>query len=115
MKVRRAQSALEQARGVGTAGGVRVVVDAENRLLSVTVPDETAILAAYHAAVDDMRPKIEEAMREVRSDPRVGAMSAFVEANAARLEADRARRLEALVQDEDAYYEERYRRGWLDR
>lgn len=45
---------------------MRVVVDAENRLL--TVPDEAAILAAYNAAVDD-----------------------------------------------DAYFEERYRRGWRDR
>ncbi|MDP7728446.1 MULTISPECIES: hypothetical protein [Mycobacterium] len=55
-----------KVRGVGAADGIRVVVDAENRLL--TVPDEAAILAAYNAAVDD-----------------------------------------------DAYFEERHRRGWRDR
>lgn len=115
LKVRRAQSSLQQVRGVGTVDGIRVVVDAENRLLSVTAPDEDAILAAYRAAVDDLRPKVEEAMREVRSDPRVGAMSAFIEANSARLDGERARGMEAAEQDDDAYYEERYRRGWRDR
>ncbi|RUP03361.1 MAG: YbaB/EbfC family DNA-binding protein [Mycobacterium sp.] len=112
-KVQRAQRALEQARGVGTANGIRVVVDAENRLLSVTAPDEEAILAAYNAAVDDVRPLIEDAMREVRSDPRVEAMSTFVEANSARLHAERAR--SASEDDDDAYYDDRFRRGWRDR
>ncbi|WP_310786286.1 hypothetical protein [Mycobacterium sp. Z3061] len=111
LKVQRAQSALEQVRGVGAADGIRVVVDAENRLLSVTVPDEAAILAAYNAAVDDMRPKVEDAMREVRSDPRVAAMSTFVEANTVRRQAESR----PEVEDDDAYYEERYRRGWRDR
>lgn len=113
LKVQRAQSALEQVRGVGAADGVRVVVDAENRLLSVTVPDEAAILAAYNAAVEDMRPKVEDAMREVRSDPRVEAVSTFVEANTERRQAEN--RPEGGVEEDDAYYEERYRRGWRDR
>ncbi len=62
-----------------------------------------------------MRPKIEEAMREVRSDPRVAVMSTFVEANSARLKDQGARHLSEIEQDDDAYYEERYRRGWRDR
>jgi len=112
-KVQRAQRALKQARGVGTANGIRVVVDAENRLLSVTAPDEEAILAAYNAAVDDVRPLIEDAMREVRSDPRVEAMSTFVEANSARLHTERTR--SASEDDDDTYYDDRFRRGWRDR
>ncbi|MHA7652256.1 hypothetical protein ACX9NE_14230 [Mycobacterium sp. ML4] len=97
------------------ADGIRVVVDAENRLLSVNAPDEDAIVVAYNAAVDDVRPKIEDAMREVRGDPRVEAMSTFVAANSARLQAERARRLREIEEDDDAYYEEQYRRGWLER
>ncbi|MDP7720714.1 YbaB/EbfC family nucleoid-associated protein [Mycobacterium sp. TY814] len=112
-KVQRAQHGLEHARGVGTANGIRVVVDAENRLLSVTAPDEEAILAAYNAAVDDVRPLIEQAMREVRADPRVEAMSTFVEANSARLHAECAR--SASEDDDDTYYDDRFRRGWRDR
>lgn len=115
LKVQRAQSALEQVRGVGTANGIRVVVDAENRLLSATDPDgdavSDALVAAYNAAVDDVRPRVEEAMREVRSDPRVAAMSTFVEANSARQEAERAQ----LEEEDDDYYDEQFRRGWKDR
>ncbi|BDB42822.1 hypothetical protein Mkiyose1665_43670 [Mycobacterium kiyosense] len=111
LKVQRAQRALEQARGVGTADGIHVVVDAENRLLSVNVPDEDAIIAAYRAAVADVQVRVEDAMSEVRSDPRFEAMSTFVEANSARLDAERAQR----EQDDEAYYEEQARRGWRDR
>lgn len=110
LKVQRAQSALARVRGVGTVNGIQVVVDAENRILSVATPDEDAILAAYLAAVDDVRPQVEQAMREVRSDPRVEAMSAFVAANSARQEAEHAQ----LAEEDDDYYEERYRRGWRD-
>lgn len=115
LKVQRAQFALEQLRGIGTVNGIRVVVDAENRLVSVTAPDEDDILAAYSAAVVDMQPKLEQAMREVLADPRVQAMSTFVEANSARLEADRARQHSETQEDDDAYYEQQYRQGWRDR
>lgn len=113
-KVQRAAFAVERIRGVGVVDGIRVVVDAENRLVSVSVAAQDAIVAAYRAAVDDARPQVEDAMREVRADPRVEAMSTFVEANAARLEAERVRRAREIEEDDDAYYEERYRRGWLE-
>ncbi|WP_157777612.1 YbaB/EbfC family nucleoid-associated protein [Nocardia terpenica] len=114
-KVQRAHLALRQVRGVGVANGVRVVVDSENRLLSVTVDDEADILAAYKAALRDKEPKTDEAMRELRADPRFEAVSTFVEANAARQEADRARRQREREEAEDRFFEERNRRGWFDR
>jgi len=113
-KVQRAQLALQQVRGIGTANGIRAVVDAENRLLSVTVTDEDAVLAAYNAAVADIQPKLDDAMREVRADPRVGSISTFVEANSARLEVERARRNGETEEENDDYYQQRYRRGWHD-
>jgi hypothetical protein len=113
-KVQRAQLALQQVRGIGTANGIRAVVDAENRLLSVTVTDEDAVLAAYNAAVADIQPKLDDAMREVRADPRVGSISTFVEANSARVEVERARRNGETEEENDDYYQQRYRRGWHD-
>ncbi|ATL68169.1 hypothetical protein GZH49_14755 [Nocardia terpenica] len=92
-----------------------MVVDSENRLLSVTVDDEADILAAYKAALRDKEPKTDEAMRELRADPRFEAVSTFVEANAARQEADRARRQREREEAEDRFFEERNRRGWFDR
>ncbi|MEG8181927.1 hypothetical protein GZH49_25860 [Nocardia terpenica] len=115
VKVQRAHYALEEIRGVGVVKGVRVIIDHENRLLSVTVDEEDIILAAYQEALRDKEPKIDEAMRELRADPRVEAASTFVQANAARSEAERARRQRKLEEAEDRFFEERNRRGWFDR
>ncbi|ATL65866.1 hypothetical protein [Nocardia terpenica] len=114
-KVQRAHYALRQVRGVGVANGIRVVVDSENRLLSVTVDDETDILAAYKAALRDKQPQTDDALRELRTDPRYEAVSTFVEANSARQEAERARRQQTLEEAEDRFFAERHRRGWFDR
>jgi DNA-binding protein YbaB len=114
-KVQRAQLAVEQLRGTATVDGVTVVVDAENRLRSVNVADEDAVLAAYDAAVADLKPKLDETMGELRADARVEAVSTFVEANSARLEAERVRRQREIEEEDERYYQERYRRGWLDR
>jgi hypothetical protein len=111
LKVQRAQYALEQARGVGIADGIRVIVDSQNRLVSVTVDEEDSILAAYRAALQDLQPKLEDAIRELRRDPRLEAISSFAEANQGRLEADRIRQQQ--VEDDDDYYERRNREGWL--
>ncbi|ATL66275.1 hypothetical protein [Nocardia terpenica] len=115
VKVQRAHYALEKIRGVGVVKGVRVIIDHENRLLSVTVDEEHIILAAYQAALRDKEPKVEEAMRELHADPRVEAASTFVQANTARSEADRARQQQELEEAEDRFFEERNRRGWFDR
>jgi hypothetical protein len=112
-KVQRAQFALQQVRGIGSANGIRVVVDAENRLLSVTVADEDAVLAAYNAALADVQPKVDEAVRELRADHRFEAVSTFVAANPPQLEADRARR-QRETHDEDAD-EEPFRQSWFER
>ncbi|RDI66823.1 hypothetical protein [Nocardia pseudobrasiliensis] len=114
VKVQRAHYALQQVRGVGVVKGVRVVVDAENRLLSVTVDDEDVILAAYQAAINDKQPKVDDAMRELRADSRFEAVSTFTEANSAREDADRARRQREREEAEDRFFEERNRRGWFD-
>lgn len=112
LKVQRAQLTVQQARGVGVANGVEVVVDAENRLLSVTVAHEATIIEAYNAALADLRPKVDEAMREVRADARVTAMSTFIEANSARLEAQSAQ-TRAAAEDDEPFYAERHPRDWL--
>ncbi|MBF6063520.1 hypothetical protein IU500_18715 [Nocardia terpenica] len=114
-KVQRAHYALRRVRGVGVANGIRVVVDSENRLLSVTVDDEADILDAYKAALRDKEPKTGEAMRELRADPRFEAVSTFVDANAARQQAEQARRQREREEAEDRFFEERHRRGWFDR
>ncbi|MEV6554412.1 YbaB/EbfC family nucleoid-associated protein [Nocardia sp. NPDC051756] len=89
LKVQRAQHELAQIRGVGKVDGVRVEVDAENRLVSLSVPNAERIIAAYDAAVLDMQPHIEEAMRELTEDPQVSSARIFADANSARLEAER--------------------------
>jgi hypothetical protein len=114
LKVQRAQHQLEQIQGVGTVNGIRVVVDAENRLLSVTLPDEDSILTAYNAALADKQPKIDEAMRELRADPRFEAISTFTNANAARAQAERIQNEREYEDDDDDYYEQRNRHGWFE-
>ncbi|MGV9675862.1 hypothetical protein ACWDSJ_11340 [Nocardia sp. NPDC003482] len=113
-KVQRAHQALQQIRGTGVAQGIRVIIDAENRLLSVTVDDEPAILAAYRAALADKQPKVDEALRELRADARFDAVSTFTEANAARQRAENARRRRKREEAEDRFFENRNRNGWFD-
>ncbi|MFE5290495.1 YbaB/EbfC family nucleoid-associated protein [Nocardia sp. NPDC056611] len=106
LKVQRAQHALEQIRGVGAVQGVRVIVDAEDRLLSVTVNEEAIIMAAYQAAIEDKRPKVDEALRELRADPTFEAVSTYTKANSARWEAERMERQRKLEEEfDDDYYE----------
>jgi hypothetical protein len=83
-KVQRAGQALEQIRGDATVAGVRVVVDSENRLLSVSTDDEGRILAAYRAAVADKDIRAEVVLAELRDDPRIVAISSFAAANSHR-------------------------------
>ncbi|PXX69390.1 hypothetical protein DFR70_1021079 [Nocardia tenerifensis] len=92
MKVQRAQYQLAQIRGVGKVDGVSVEVDAENRLVSLNVPNAERIIAAYDAAVRDLQPQVDEAMRELAEDPQVSSARIFTEANSARLEAERRER-----------------------
>lgn len=115
LKVQRAQQRLEQVEGVGVVDGIRVIVDAQNQLLSVTLADEDAVLAAYRAAVADKQPKVDEAMQELRSDARFEAVSTFADGNAALSEAHRMERQQRYQDEDDDYYEERNRRGWLER
>lgn len=103
LKVQRAQHALEQIRGVGVVQGIRVVVDAEDRLISVTVPDEQIIMAAYRAAVEDKRPKVDEALRELRADTNFEAISTYTAANPARLESERVERQRKMDEEFDDY------------
>ncbi|MGV9668652.1 hypothetical protein [Nocardia niigatensis] len=104
LKVQRAQHALEQIRGVGVVNGIRVIVDAEDRLLSVAVGEEATIMAAYRTAVEDKRPKVDAALRELRADTTFEAISTYTKANGARLEAERIERQRQL-DEEDDYYE----------
>ncbi|MRH93339.1 hypothetical protein GFY24_39000 [Nocardia sp. SYP-A9097] len=105
-KVQRAQYAVEQIQGVGVVNGIRVVVDAGDRLLSVTVDEEASIMAAYRAAVEDKRPKVDDALRELRADSNFEAISTYTNANSARLEAERLERQRKLDEEfDDDYYE----------
>ncbi|MGW0056551.1 hypothetical protein [Nocardia nova] len=116
LKVQRAQRAVEQIRGTGTVNGIRVVVDASGQLVSLTVPEEDSILAAYQAAIEDMRPQLEHATRELRADSRFEAVSTFAEANSAAREAERVERQRSYDQDEDddEYYARRNQQGWFE-
>ncbi|MFI6999943.1 YbaB/EbfC family nucleoid-associated protein [Nocardia sp. NPDC050175] len=106
LKVQRAQYELAQIRGVGKVDGVRVEVDADNRLVSISVPNAERILAAYEAAVLDKQPQVEEAMRELTEDPQVSSARIFADANAARLEGERR------GQDAHSTGSGRFESGW---
>lgn len=78
-KARRIQSVLELLRGHGDVDGVRVEVDATNRLTDIrigpTAPADRLHLAdtirhAYRAAVDDVAPQRSAVQRELADDPR---------------------------------------------
>ncbi|MEU7140552.1 hypothetical protein ABZ942_13965 [Nocardia sp. NPDC046473] len=104
-KVQRAQYAMGQVRGIGLVRGVRVTVDAENRLLSVDVPNAWTIIEAYQAALRDKEPQVAAAMRELNADSRFRSVRTFTEANSARLEAERR-----YGDRQDERYDER--RSW---
>ncbi|MGV9415864.1 hypothetical protein ACWDOP_38710 [Nocardia sp. NPDC003693] len=99
LKVQRAQFELENIRGIGVVEGVKVVVDSENRLVSINIRGEELILAAYRAAVAHKEPQVAEAMRDVLADPQVASVRTFAEANSARLEEQRRRREEQAEDD----------------
>ena len=71
-------------------------------------------MAAYNAALADKQPQVDEAVQDLRADPRFEAVSTFAEANSARLEQDRVQRRRRQEEDDDDYYAERNRRGWLE-
>lgn len=89
------------------------MVDADNKLLDVYVPgldpDTTdRIISAYNAALEDKKPKVEEATREITTDPQFESVAAFVQANSGKLEQS------WTEEDDDRYFEERNRRGWRE-
>lgn len=105
VKVQRAQHALEQIRGIGTVDGVTVEVDAENQVVAVSGPRGETILAAYRLALQNMQPRVADAMRELADDPQVESAMVFTAANAAGREAERLERADTKV---DNYFE----RSW---
>lgn len=111
LKVQRAQHELEQVRGIGTVGGVTVEVDAQNKLLSVSIAGGDLVIAAYRAALADKQPKVDAAVRELMSDPRTEAISTFVEASS---NAAPDQRSSADAYDDDEYFE-KLRRNPLGR
>ncbi|MEV6071893.1 hypothetical protein AB0L82_35590 [Nocardia sp. NPDC052001] len=78
-----------------------MIVDAEDRLLSVTVDEEAVIMAAYRAAVEDKRPKVDEALRELRADSTFEAVSTYTNANSASVEARRLEQQRQLDEEDD--------------
>ncbi|MEU6563342.1 hypothetical protein [Nocardia nova] len=114
LKVQRAQRAVEQIRGTGTVNGIRVVVDASGQLISVTGPEGNTILAAYQAAIEDMRPQLDEATHELRNDSRFEAVSTFTEANSTVQEADSFEQELSDDEDDDDYYARRNQQGWFE-
>lgn len=88
-KVQRVQFELEQIRGTGVSGRIKVEVDAAGHLISVRSPDGEAILEAYRQALAEAESKAREAAREVLNDPLATSVRGLFEANNAQLEAAR--------------------------
>ncbi|WP_434159237.1 hypothetical protein C5142_16610 [Rhodococcus sp. BGS-1C] len=103
-KVQRAQSVVREIRGVGRVGGIAVEIDAENRLVALHHPDADIIVAAYQAALLDKQPQLDEAMRDVLSDPDAQAVTSFVDTYAARAQAEPAHPAQTL-EDDDMYFQ----------
>ncbi|NLU83026.1 hypothetical protein [Rhodococcus sp. HNM0569] len=86
-KVRRAQLAVEQIRGVGTVDGVTVQVSADNTIISIDGPASVkpeTVLEAYRIALRDKEPRVEAAMRDVLQDARVSQLSTFTDSRGRR-------------------------------
>ncbi|CPW83062.1 YbaB/EbfC family nucleoid-associated protein [Mycobacteroides abscessus] len=88
-KVQRVQFELEQIRGTGVSGRIKVEVDAAGHLISVRSPDGEAILEAYRQALAEAESKARESAREVLNDPLATSVRGLFEANNAQLEAAR--------------------------
>ncbi|MEC3957117.1 hypothetical protein VMT65_29060 [Nocardia sp. CDC153] len=73
----------------------------------MTVDEEATIMAAYRAAIEDKRPKVDEALRELRADPTFEAVSTYTQTNSARLEAERVERQRKLDEEFDDDYHDR--------
>ncbi|ORI18340.1 hypothetical protein [Rhodococcus sp. 1168] len=106
-KVQRAQLVVREIRGVGRVGGIAVEVDAENRLVALHHPDADIIVAAYQAALLDKQPQLDEAMRDVLSDPDAQAVTSFVDTYAARIQAEPAHPAHPVqtLEDDDMYFQ----------
>ncbi|MFE9581509.1 hypothetical protein ACFYO1_34390 [Nocardia sp. NPDC006044] len=89
LKVQRANLALQEIRGNATIDGIHVVVDAQHRLLAVSTPEGRIIVEAYNAAILDAEPRVEDAVRELREDPTIDAVSTFVRDNPAHMDDQR--------------------------
>ena len=103
-KVQRAQLVVREIRGVGRVGGIAVEVDAENRLVALHHPDADIIVAAYRAALLDKQPQLDEAMRNVLSDPDAQAIASFVDSYAAHTQAEPAHPAQT-PEDDDMYFQ----------
>ncbi|WP_377449694.1 hypothetical protein [Rhodococcoides fascians] len=101
VKVQRAQSVVREIRGVGRAGGIAVEVDAENRLVALHHPDADFIMAAYKSALLDKQPQVDEAMRDVLSDPDAHAITSFVQSSSSVMSASPV----LPVEDDDTYFQ----------
>jgi len=88
-KVQRAQYELEQIRGTGFSGHIRVEVDAAGKLLSVRSSDAADIMEAYQRAVSEAETQAREVSQEVLTDPLAASVRGLLEAHNAQLEADR--------------------------
>ncbi|QCH24460.1 YbaB/EbfC family nucleoid-associated protein [Mycobacteroides salmoniphilum] len=88
-KVQRAQYELEQIRGTGFSGHIKVEVDAAGKLLSVRSPDGATIIEAYQQAVSEAEAKAREVSQEVLTDPLAASVRGLLEVHHAQLEADR--------------------------
>ncbi|MBN7561404.1 hypothetical protein [Mycobacteroides abscessus] len=109
-KVQRVQFELEQIRGTGFSGRIKVEVDAAGRLLSVRSPDGEAILEAYRQALAEAEARAREVAQDVLNDPLAKSVRGLMEANNAQLEADRRAK-----DEEDARAWEDYRHDPLGR
>ncbi|OHU30229.1 YbaB/EbfC family nucleoid-associated protein [Mycobacteroides chelonae] len=88
-KVQRAQYELEQIRGTGFSGHIKVEVDAAGKLLSVRSPDSASIMEAYRQAVSEAEAKAQEVSQEVLTDPLAASVRGLLGVHNAQLEADR--------------------------
>ncbi|MFD6198092.1 YbaB/EbfC family DNA-binding protein [Mycobacteriaceae bacterium NPDC060252] len=88
-KAQRAQYELEQIRGTGFSGHIKVEVDAAGKLLSVRSSDGADIMEAYQQAIVEAEAQAREVSQEVLTDPLAASVRGLLQAHNAQLEADR--------------------------